>query len=87
MKKFILAGLLLASGQMALAANWLSTGISSDVRKETIEVDYDSISAYHFNSYDKDSYYVTAWVKKRFSYCPKIKYWQTVSSSKKSLVC
>lgn len=66
MKKFILAGLLLASGQMALAANWVSTGISSDVLKETIEVDYDSISAYHFNSYDKDSYYVTAWVKTDF---------------------
>lgn len=66
MKKFILASLLLASGQMALAANWVSTGISSDVLKETIEVDYDSISAYHFNSYDKDSYYVTAWVKTDF---------------------
>lgn len=63
MKKFILASLLLASGQMALAANWVSTGISSDVLKETIEVDYDSISAYRFDSYDKDSYYVTAWVK------------------------
>ena len=65
MKKFILAGLLLASGQMALAANWVSTGISSDVLKETIEVDYDSISAYHFNSYDKDSYYVGS-IKKSY---------------------
>lgn len=72
MKKFILASLLLASGQMALAANWVSTGISSDVRKETIEVDYDSISAYHFNSYDKDSYYVTAWVKKDFPTAQKL---------------
>lgn len=65
MKKFILAGLLLAVSQMALGANWMSTGVSSN-GKETYEVDYDSISAYHFNSYDKNSYYVTAWVKTDF---------------------
>lgn len=72
MKKFILASLLLASGQMALAANWVSTGISSDVYKETIGVDYDSISAYRFDSYDKNSYYVTAWVKKDFPTAQKL---------------
>ncbi|ADG62057.1 hypothetical protein [Moraxella catarrhalis] len=44
---------------MALGANWMSTGVSSN-GKETYEVDYDSISAYHFNSYDKNSYYITA---------------------------
>lgn len=72
MKKFILAGLLLASGQMALAANWMSTGVSSN-GKETYEVDYDSISAYHFNSYDKNSYYVTAWVKLDYPTAQKLK--------------
>lgn len=72
MKKFILAGLLLASGQMALAAFWIPTGASSDVYKEIIGVDYDSISAYHFNSYDKDSYYVTAWVKTDYPTAQKL---------------
>ncbi|EGE22147.1 hypothetical protein C0134_05425 [Moraxella catarrhalis] len=72
MKKFILAGLLLASGQMALGANWMSTGVSSN-GKETYEVDYDSISAYHFNSYDKNSYYVTAWVKLDYPTAQKLK--------------
>ena len=72
MKKFILASLLLVSGQMALGANWVSTGVSSDVHKETNQVDYDSISAYHFNSYDKDSYYVTAWLKKDYPTAQKL---------------
>ncbi|ARB66872.1 hypothetical protein D6D94_05850 [Moraxella catarrhalis] len=71
MKKFILASLLLASGQMALAANWMSTGVSSN-GKETHEVDYDSISAYRFDSYDKNSYYVTAWVKTDYPTAQKL---------------
>ena len=71
---------------MALAANWMSTGVSSN-GKETYEVDYDSISAYHFNSYDKNSYYVTAWVKLDYPTAKKIKGWSLVSSSKRSFVC
>lgn len=63
MKKLILASLILASSQYALSATWVPTGISSNVNKETIEIDFDSISAYYFNSYDKSSYYVTAWLK------------------------
>lgn len=72
MKKLMLAGLILASSQMAVAVNWVSTGVSSDVHKETNQVDYDSISAYHFNSYDKDSYYVTAWVKTDYPTAQKL---------------
>lgn len=73
MKKFILASLLLASGQMALAANWVSTGISSKSDKETIEVDYDSISAYRFDGYGQSQYYVTAWVKADYPTAQKLK--------------
>lgn len=63
MKKLMLAGLILVSSQYALSATWIPTGISSNVNKEKIEIDFDSISAYYFNSYDKSSYYVTAWLK------------------------
>ena len=72
MKKLVLASLILASGQMALGANWVSTGVSSDVHKETNQVDYDSISAYHFNSYDNSQYYVTAWLKKDYPTAQKL---------------
>lgn len=73
MKKLILAGLILASGQMAMAANWVPTGVSSNINKETIEIDFDSISAYYFNSYDKSSYYVTAWIKMNYPTAQKLK--------------
>lgn len=73
MKKLILAGLILASSQMAMAANWVPTGVNSNINKETIEIDFDSISAYYFNSYDKSSYYVTAWIKINYPTDQKLK--------------
>lgn len=73
MKKLVLASLILASGQMAVGANWVPTGVSSNVNKETIEIDFESISAYYFNSYDKSSYYVTAWIKMNYPTAQKLK--------------
>lgn len=73
MKKLILAGLILVSSQIALSATWVPTGISSTAHKESIEVDFDSISAYYFNSYDKNSYYVTAWVKTDYPTAQKLR--------------
>lgn len=73
MKKLILASVILASSQMAMAANWVPTGVSSNIDKETIEIDFDSISAYYFNSYDKSSYYVTAWIKMNYPTAQKLK--------------
>lgn len=73
MKKLILASLILASGQMAMAANWVNTGVSGKGYKETNRVDFDSISAHYFNSYDKSSYYVTAWIKTEYPTAQKLK--------------
>ena len=64
MKKLILLSLLLASNQMAIAANWIPSQSSSVQHKETTHIDWDSIKGYYFNSYDKNNYYVNAWVKR-----------------------
>lgn len=66
MKKLILLSLLLASNQMAMAANWIPSQSSSTEHKETTHIDWDSIKGYYFNSYDKNNYYVNAWVKKNY---------------------
>lgn len=67
MKKFILASLILASSQVAMAANWVNSYASSIEDKETTYIDFDSIQGYYFNNYDKTNYYVTAWVKSIFN--------------------
>ena len=56
MKKLILLSLLLASNQMAMAANWIPSQSSSVQHKETTHIDWDSIKGYYFNSYDKNNY-------------------------------
>lgn len=72
MKKLMLASLILASSQYALSAIWIPTGIRSAVDKEVNEVDIESVSAYYFNSYDKNSYYITAWVKTDYPTAKKL---------------
>ncbi|OBX84032.1 surface-adhesin E family protein [Moraxella nonliquefaciens] len=62
MKKLILLGLLLSSSQVAMAVNWVNTGVTGE-QKQIIWIDIDSISGYYFNNYDKNNYYVTAWLK------------------------
>lgn len=72
MKKLILSSLLLASNQMAMAANWIPSQSSSTEHKETTHIDWDSIKGYYFNSYDKNNYYVNAWVKKNYPTAQKL---------------
>ncbi|MDO4442049.1 MAG: hypothetical protein Q4B81_07680 [Moraxella sp.] len=66
MKKLALLALLAMMSPSALAANWFDTGVSSKENKEKIFVDLESVQGYYFNSYNKDKYYVMAWVKKEF---------------------
>lgn len=72
MKKLMLAGLILASSQMAMAVNWINAYSSSVEGNETTYVDFDSIQRFYFNSYDKTNYYVTAWVKKEYPTAQKL---------------
>ncbi|ELA08058.1 hypothetical protein MOMA_05841 [Moraxella macacae 0408225] len=74
MKKLMLASLLLISSQMTMAADWALVGTGMAGKK--ISIDNDSIQGYYFNGYDKDKYYVTAWVKYNY---PKL---QTIPSGK-----
>lgn len=72
MKKLILASLILASSQMAMAVNWINAYSSSAEGNETTYIDFDSIQGYHFNNYDKTNYYVTSWVKKVYPTAQKL---------------
>lgn len=72
MKKFILASLILASSQMAVAVYWINAYAGSAEHKETTYIDLDSIQGFYFNSYDKNGYYVTAWVKKVYPTAQKL---------------
>lgn len=73
MKKLVLASVILASGQMAMAANWVNTGVSSKIDNEINYIDFDSVSGYYFNNYDKTNYYVTAWIKTDYPTAQKLK--------------
>lgn len=66
MKKLVLASLILASNQMATAANWVLSSATSTVYQEKVRIDFDSVRGYYFNGYDKINYYVTAWVEKDY---------------------
>lgn len=85
MKKLILLGLLLSSSQVAMAVNWVNTGVTGE-QKQIIWIDIDSISGYYFNNYDKNNYYVTAWLKFDYPIFSKTKRRSLISSSKGALV-
>lgn len=72
MKKLALLALLAMTSSSALAANWFDIGVSSKERKEKTFVDLESVQGYYFNSYNKDKYYVMAWVKTEFSTVQKL---------------
>lgn len=72
MKKLILVGLFLTNSHIAISATWVPSQSSSVEHKETTHIDWDSIKGYYFNSYDKNSYYVNAWVKKNYPTAQKL---------------
>ncbi len=64
MKKLMLASVILASGQMTMAANWVLS--SSNVINQTVYIDFDSIKGHYFDNGSKSKYYVTAWQRKLY---------------------
>ncbi len=66
MKRLLLIGVLLLNSQMvmALPTYWLDINVSSIDHGEQTSIDYTNLTAYYFNSYDKNNYYVTTWVQK-----------------------
>lgn len=73
MKKLILAGLILTSSQMAMAVNWIDTGIIGGEDKGKNYIDWDTLHGNYFNNYNKNSYYVTAWVKTNYPVAQKLR--------------
>lgn len=62
MKKLILVSLLLASSQMAMAVNWIDTGVINQVNGSRSFVDVDSVKVYNFG--ETKQKYITFWHKK-----------------------
>ncbi len=60
MKKLILASLLLASSQMAMAVNWFENP-SNPENPQKLFIDLDSIQKHQFGH--SQDFYITAWVK------------------------
>lgn len=73
MKKLALLALLAMTSSSALAANWFEIPVSSKEYKEKIFVDLEGVQGYYFNSYNKDKYYVMAWVKKEYPTVQKLR--------------
>lgn len=66
MKKLMLASLILASSQMAMAVNWVPLQYAN-VYKDNYYIDFDSVRGNYFNIHDKSNFYVTAWTKTVYS--------------------
>lgn len=67
--------LLLASSQvvMALPPLWIDINVTSIEGKEKTSIDYNNLNAYYFNSYDKNKYFVTAWVQQDYPVAQKLR--------------
>lgn len=72
MKKLALLALLAMMSPSALAANWFEIPVSHQEYKNKSFVDLESVQGYYFNSYNKDKYYVMAWVKAEFPTIQKL---------------
>lgn len=62
MKKLIFTSLLLVSSQMAMAVNWVDTGVISQIDGGRTFVDVDSVRVHYFNG--SKNKYITFWRKK-----------------------
>lgn len=67
MKKLVLASLILASSQMAVAVNWVEN--PSNVGNGTMFIDIDSIKKHYFPN--NKGFYLTAWIR---NVSPIVKY-------------
>lgn len=68
MKKLMLASLIFASSQMAIAANWVNVGISSKADNETTYIDLDTFGSVTINN----NIYVSAWIKQDYPRIQKL---------------
>lgn len=71
-QKFLFSLSLVMLSQSVIATNWVFSPASSTDSKETTYIDYDSITGYFFNNYDKTNFYVTAWVRKDYPTAQKL---------------
>ena len=82
MKKLVFCACLAFTSQLAIAANWVFSPVSSYEGKEKTYIDHSNIQGYYFNGYSKDKYYVMAWVKKEYPGAQKLRDGRVYQESK-----
>lgn len=82
MKKLALLALVVMMSSSALAVNWVDILVSSTENNEKTSVDLDSVQGYYFNGYNKDKYYVMAWVRREYPTVQKLRDGRSYQESK-----